>query len=577
MLTKNHPLQRKDAIFSWVAVIVLGVVLWWVYGRAMGSPLVFDDAPSVEQNPSLVRLWPLLGADGQPGPLNPPKDLPTSGRPLVNLSLALNYHFGGLNPAGYHAFNLAVHLLAAMLLGLIVQRLLRLECFGGRFAGASGPLAFLAALLWAVHPLNTETVVYITQRTELMVGLFYLATLYGSLRYWGAASAAGRRTWLILTTLACLAGMACKEVMVTAPLLVLLFQRTFATGSFRQALRKSWPLYAGLAGSWLLLLALNIDRPRGASAGFHLEVTPLAWWCTQAQVLWRYLKLVVWPWPLSIHYPLVYLTFASAWPWLLATALLAIGVLILLWRRQPAGYVGAWVLLILSPTFFVPIVTEVMAERRMYLPLAALITLAVAGGYWAVQWTWTKVAVPRAVPRTKERWRVVDGRILAVVGSAALTLALACCLLDIHRLAAYHDALALWEDTAATQPNDSVAHELLGDALFSAGQPSEAIQQLQKAIELQPASAVLHQKLGVALVKSDHLAEAIKPFEEALRLDPNNTENYKNLATAYGQMHRSADAISTAEKAIALAQSQGNAALAQKIETWLRDYRASSP
>ncbi|HTQ40676.1 MAG TPA: hypothetical protein VMJ32_16760, partial [Pirellulales bacterium] len=79
MLTKNHPLQRKDAIFSWVAVIVLGVVLWWVYGRAMGSPLVFDDAPSVEQNPSLVRLWPLLGADGQPGPLNPPKDLPTSG------------------------------------------------------------------------------------------------------------------------------------------------------------------------------------------------------------------------------------------------------------------------------------------------------------------------------------------------------------------------------------------------------------------------------------------------------------------------------------------------------------------
>ncbi|HTQ37792.1 MAG TPA: hypothetical protein VMJ32_02120, partial [Pirellulales bacterium] len=114
-------LWEKNTLFVRAgAVVMLFGVLWWVYGRAMGSPLVFDDAPSVEQNPSLVRLWPLLGAGGQPGPLNPPKDLPTSGRPLVNLSLALNYHFGGLNPAGYHAFNLAVHLLAAMLLGLIV-------------------------------------------------------------------------------------------------------------------------------------------------------------------------------------------------------------------------------------------------------------------------------------------------------------------------------------------------------------------------------------------------------------------------------------------------------------------------
>ncbi len=95
-----------------------------------------------------------------------------------------------------------------------------------------------------------------------MVGFFYLATLYASLRYWAAASPASRNTWLALATLACLAGMACKEVMVTAPVIVLLFERTFISGSFRQALRKSWPLYLGL-GSGL-----------GAAVGAELHRAP---------------------------------------------------------------------------------------------------------------------------------------------------------------------------------------------------------------------------------------------------------------------------------------------------------------
>ncbi len=114
--------------------------------------------------------------------------IPTSGRPLVNLTFALNYHFGKLNPLGYHIFNMLVHFASAILVGLIVQRLLRLEFFAERFAMASGILAFLCALLWAVHPLNSETVVYVTQRTELMVALFYLATVYAALRYWAADS-----------------------------------------------------------------------------------------------------------------------------------------------------------------------------------------------------------------------------------------------------------------------------------------------------------------------------------------------------------------------------------------------------
>src|SRR5262249_20614235 len=160
---------------------------------------------------------------------------------------------------------------------------------------------------WALHPLQTEAVIYVTQRTELMMGFCYLAVLYSSLRYWAAESSAAKTTWIVLASLACLAGMASKEVMVSAPIVVLLYDRTFLAGSFRAALQKSWPLYAGLAVGWLLLLALNFGQPRGESAGFHHDVLPHVWWATQCKVLLMYLKLCIWPWPLVIHYGTPYL------------------------------------------------------------------------------------------------------------------------------------------------------------------------------------------------------------------------------------------------------------------------------
>ena len=166
-------------------------------------------------------------------------------------------------PRGYHLFNLMVHVLSAWLVMAIVRRTLILDYFEGRFQDASRTLALIAALVWAVHPLQTETVVYITQRTELLVGFFYLATLYASLRYWNAISPTGRNTWLALATLACLAGMACKEVMVTAPVVVLLYERTFLAGSFRRALQKSWPLYIGSVRKLGAVVLSKSQRPSG--------------------------------------------------------------------------------------------------------------------------------------------------------------------------------------------------------------------------------------------------------------------------------------------------------------------------
>ncbi len=392
--------MRKSNLLLLAALVLIGGALAAIYGHAIDSPFLFDDTSGIIKNSSITRLWPLVGDTERPGPLNPAKNLPTSGRPLVSLSLALNYHFGQLNPVGYRVFNLIIHLLSALLLMAIVKRTLCLDYFGGRFDRASGPLALAVALLWAVHPLQTEAVEYVTQRTELLVGFFYLATLYSSLRYWAAGSPAGRTTWLTIAIVAALAGMASKEVMVTAPVIVLLFERTFVAGSFSPrmadivALVRRLVLNLGLFG----LSSITTCRSRGCR-GFRSRIARSRLVAHANQGALVYLKLTVWPWPLSIHYEIPYLeTLGAAWPWLVGPVRSwFLPPYIFLAAQGGLGFVGAWVFLILSPTLVVPIVTEVAAERRMYLPLAALITLLVAGGYWLAQ----QVALAIAGRRTE--------------------------------------------------------------------------------------------------------------------------------------------------------------------------------
>jgi tetratricopeptide (TPR) repeat protein len=581
-----------------VAIAVVAGAVWAVYGRAVDAPFLFDDPLSIENNSSIRQLWPLVGNADHAGPLNPGQYNPMAGRPLVNLTLALNYHFGRLNPAGYHVLNIWLHVLSALLVFAIVRRTLRLPYFGGRFDRAAGPLSLGVALLWALHPLQTEPVIYITQRTELMVGFCYLATLYGSLRYWAAPTRGSRATWLALAVLASLAGMASKEVMVTAPVVVLLFERTFIAGSFRRAWHQSRFLYVGLAATWVLLLALNHSGPRSDTAGFHLGVPLYAWWFTQAKVLWIYLKLVVWPWPVAIHYGMPYLdSLAAAWPWLLGVALLAIALVILLWRNHPVGFLGAWMLLVLSPTLVVPIVTEVAAERRMYLPLAALAALVIVGGYWLVQQTaqWLR------------REGKDPGMIFAVASCSLVAVFLFSYIVSTQRLEVYHDNLALWQSTVEAQPKDPIAlvslgvqfegqgqteeamrcyrraielkpdyaeaHNALGVLLGRAGQTQQAVKHFEKAVQSQPNFSAAHYGYGIALMTVGRRRDAIAQFEEALRLSPDSAEAYWNLILAR-PMDDPQEVIAAAHKALELARSNSKSALVEKIESWLRQYQA---
>jgi protein O-mannosyl-transferase len=361
----------RDAAGRWRAalIVVAGFLAYW---NSFSGPFVFDDVASVVDNRQIREWWHVGGL------LTSERELPVAGRPLVNASFALNYALGGLDVRGYHAWNVAVHLVCALLVFSLVRLALEQPAFRDRFGSRALDLAFAVALLWTLHPLNTEAVDYVTQRTESMMALFYLATLVASSR--AAAEPSGRR-WPIAAVVLCAAGMACKESMVTAPVMVALYDRTFVFGSFKEAFAKRWRLYAGLAATWVVLVLLLLGGARNHSAGFSAGVGAWTYLLNQTVMIVRYLYLAVWPWSLVSNYGWpAPLTLADVLPQAAAVCALMLVTLVAMFRWPSLGFAGCWFFLTLAPTSsVVPIATEVGAERRMYLPLVALIALAVVG------------------------------------------------------------------------------------------------------------------------------------------------------------------------------------------------------
>ena len=495
--------------------------------------------------------------------LSPPANgSPVTGRPLVNLTLAVNYALSGEQTWSYHALNLAIHLFAGLTLFGLVRRTLadpvgaqtRLTLGGARSRPArlqsdALPIAFAVALLWTVHPLQTESVTYIVQRAESLMGLFYLLTLYCFARAaaWeeksGAAAAgapnlfpAGSETvlpvasaprqrrftpataWRILSVGACLLGMATKEVMVSAPLLVLLYDRTFVAGGFRAALRRRRGFYASLAATWVLLAWLVVGAgSRGETAGFGLGVTPWSYALRQGDAILRYLGLSLWPHRLMIDYGTnLAPTAAASVAGTVLVALLVAATGVALWRRPAVGFLGAWFFAILAPSSsLVPVATELIAEHRMYLSLAAVIAALVLGLHaWA-------------------------GRRSLVV---CVLLAVALGWLTLRRNEDYRSNVALWTDAVAKQPANARAHTNLGSAWLVAGNPTTALAEEKEALRLQPDLVEAAFYAGQASLKLGREAGAVRYYETALKIEPDYFQADVELGNLELRAGRYADA-----------------------------------
>jgi Tfp pilus assembly protein PilF len=490
--------------------VVLVVAGCAVYANSLTGPFIFDDHHAIPENPHVRSLWPIWNA------WQAPDQSTLDGRPLVSLSFALNYALSGYDVRGYHIVNLLVHILNALLVFGIVRRTLSKPQAGSHNAASAQLLAFGTALLWLVHPLLTEPVNYLVQRTELMVGCFLLLTLYAFIR---GCDATRPGRWHVVSVIACALGVGCKEMIVVAPVLVLVYDHIFVSGSIRVALRQRKRLYAGLVGTWFLLAALIALGPRADTvATAHGEITPWTYLLTQAGVIVHYLRLSLWPVPLGIDY--------DDWPiaqgiidvWL--PGLVVLGLLALTaWSirtRSGWGFAGAWFFLILAPTSsVVPIVTEVAAERRMYLPLAAVV--------FAVLW------VVRRVTRPLPRWIGVAVITALTAGAAAGT---------IHRNRDYQSEIRIYEQTIAVRPGNVRARGNLGAALVKAGRLAEGKQRLQETLALRPGYADAHYLLGVTLAMEGEDAAAEKHLAGVLQVDDTNGPAHYTLGTVLSRQRR---------------------------------------
>jgi tetratricopeptide (TPR) repeat protein len=530
-----------------LAVCVIALATLAVYAGTFASPFFFDDIPAITDNATIRHLGRVREV------LSPPADgSSASGRPLVNLSLAVDYAISGTRVWSYHATNLAIHILAALTLFGIVRR--TMARFGRDSANPAGSVAFAVALLWAVHPLLTESVTCVIQRTESLMGLLYLLTLYCFVR--GAEGSAF--SWFGLSWLACLLGMATKEAMVTAPIIVFLYDRTFIAGTFADSWRKRRPYYLALAANGLLLAGLLVRTggSRGIAAGFGLGVSPWHYALTQCRAVALYLRLSVWPHPLVIDYGgYLIQRAADVWPQMLLLAALLAAVAWALVRRPVLGFVGSWFFVILAPSSsVVPLVTQTIAEHRMYLPLAAIVMLAV-------------LALQAFAGR-----RLLPVCLALAAGLGAMT---------ARRNQDYRSGVAIWSDAVAKLPENARAHNNLGAALDTAREPDLAMAQYREALRLWPGYAEAHNNLGNDLRLAHRLPEAADEFSAAVWIKPAFAEAYYNLGNALVEMGRLPDAIGAYRKAVQIKahypEAHGNLGLALfdagKVDDALAEYR----
>jgi tetratricopeptide (TPR) repeat protein len=522
-----------------LAIVVLLLAVVVVYANSLTGVFVFDDTPGIVENPTLRHAGQIGGLIAPPGD----EAGTVGGRPVLNLSLAFNYVLGGTQVAGYHAFNLAVHLAATLLLFGILRRTLK-----ERKEGVA--VAFAAALLWAVHPLQTEAVTYVIQRAESLMGLFYLLTLYGFIRFASSVEkaseqrGAGPRVWGVLSVLACFLGMGTKEVMVSAPLMVLLYDRTFVAGSFRDAWHRRRAYYLGLGASWLLLAVLVAStHGRGGSAGFSSSAGIWPYALTECRALAVYLRLAFWPHPLVFDYgtALVRDPGAVVGQFLLLL-ILFVATVWALCRRWAPGFLGGCFFAILAPTSsIVPIATEPMAEHRMYLPLAAVVVLAVVALYTGLR-------------------RVIPNRATVMLYGTAGLAAVALGVATIRRNEVYHSETGLWSDTVEKAPANPRADNNLGVLLLNQGQTAKATAEFYAAVAADPGYAPAQYDLGATLLDANEPAEAIPHLEKALSAPRHQAELQLFLGEALGRVGRLGEAAEHDREALRLAPESSDAA-----------------
>src|SRR3569833_556378 len=449
MATRVRGVTRQ---FAAVALIYLALA-FAAFSWSFGGPFDFDDLPAIPKNQTI-----------QPGRITdqpfatPPLGAAASGRPVVNLSFALH---GALNralgidePTGltspdaataFRATNILLHVAAALLLFLVVR-----DTLTHRELPQASVFAFVLAGVWLIHPLHTDAVDYVAQRTEIIASACYLTALLAAIRH----RRSGAVVWLCVAVVAALIGAGSKEIIVTAPIVIALHDRAFFAESWRDVVRPRarGRMYVALFAAVSVCVISDLRGARAATVGSGDAMSTLDYLVTQGWAIPRYLRLSLVPVGLSYDYGRTPMLGASAWIGLGALARVGIASLAM-WRsreRHTLAFLGTTFFMLLRPSSsFVPIRTEIAAERRMYLALAVVL-----------------IVVGMIASRVLRRLGQARAQIVARMAVAAA--AVVCLAITARLSAMYRSPLALWTDATQFVPTNTHTFDNVATALLRA-------------------------------------------------------------------------------------------------------------
>lgn len=448
--------------------------------------------------------------------------------PFTLLSFAVNHELHGLQPAGFHVANILLHGINAVLVLLLLRRM-----------GGSAISAAFGALLFSLHPLRVESVVWATERKDVLFALFYFMALLAYLQYLENRSIKQlAAVWVLFLC----SGLA-KQMAISLPIVLLLLDFAARRKWEWRVLLEKIPFVAGSLG---FVAVAYVGQHASDSILHGTQYTPLHRLLLSCNSLVMYLKSLVWPMDLSCIYPYPkdVVSEAAYTPFVI---LLLAGIVFFLGRKfRPLWIAGLLFLVTLAPVLnVVPAGAQMVADRFMYLPSVAfsyLVAVTTAGG-------WT-------------RWSRLRRQLALVAATALLALMP---VLTWQRSAVWKNDLTLWNDTVRKAPDAFVAHSNLALAQMNAGDFEAAVRGFTRAIALSPTVSDSYSNRGLSYRKLGKREAALADFTMAVTLEPDNATYWFNRAETYYDNDECDKALSDYARALELDPKRSDALMGQGI------------
>ncbi len=495
-------------------VILILVVSSVIYSNSLDNSFQYDDAFNIVEN-TLIRDFKNIPAFfTKPVSSSSPR-WKAGYRPLLMTSFTINYKLGKLNVRGYHIVNILFHIMNSVLVYVLIFTVLSLgekkeELPENR--SVKYIISLFVSLLFAVHPINTEAVNYIWQRSVLMASFFYLVTIILFIRYFKA----NKFIILFFSMISYALALLSKEIAISLPIIIMVIDLYFISGFNRDRFIQHFKKYHSLFLLITLLYLVMRFFGHGAIKEFSSpdKTGMFKYFITQPGVIIEYLKLIFFPGGLSIYhdYPVAKGITDVNVLFSLAVILLAILVSIKLIKvSRLASLFILWFFIVLLPTSSILPLHIIMNEHRLYLPCIGIFT------------AFTALLFKLIHDKPRRKFLIAFLSIIIIVFS----------MLTLKRNTEWKDEYTLWSETVRQYPENAHANNYLGMGIFDKGLIDRAIELFEKSVELVPGNSFFRNNLGSAYASKGLIDKAIMEFEEAIRLNPERYDVYNNLGNAY--------------------------------------------